>query len=1026
MPDTLSFLGISLAITIAYKSIRHLILIPSYNYDEDVGKKSRIMHLNPEQIFHPATLISAATLGIYVALLVILSRQSRTREHFAFLYYLVTMIIWSFGSFMTRSLLIGSPLLWNEVQVVGIFGLPLAFYNFGNAYIGRRKNTETSLFVLGFLLIVALSLSGQIISSVNVAGGKQSIEIGNGAIIGAVWWLSLIIYSTFLIVRAYRRSTDDLEQRRLQYLLINLSIIIAGIFTNFTEFTVYPVDIGANTFAAFVLAYAIYRHQFLDFKFAIRSSLIYLIPTTVIASGYFLVISLTTRIVGNKDDLGFFVVSLLTAIAAALVTQPLRERAQFWVDKAFYRNTYDPTLLLETISSATSTIIDLLPLSQLIVDEIAEKMQYEQVTIFVKNQDLKQFNVIASSSNLAGLKEFTLDQRHPIPRYLSKVKAILSRDDLDLIPQLSGVSALDIENLIAYKFKYIIPLKSDEHLIGLLVLSAKRSGVPLNQRDTQTILAVANQISVAIDRAQNFETAQDSLTREQLLHEATKTIAQDIELDIVLDKLVENASRAINAYGGLVLFFDQELHRFTIENNHNLPRSLVELFLADKIHLAERALGQSASVIDSDDENAYLIIPLRSSKETYGIVVLFRLYNSSTFKEKEQLLAESIARQAGVAIQKARLFEETKTALIKERKLNELAQLLNKGFNLKQLLERLATQSAHVLQANTAILAINHQEEPRKNSVTYYNLPVDLETDIHGSFEKYWLDMTRLPSPVISQHPDHPHTPEELVTCGVTSLISIPFRVDVHKRGSLSLVRFNGQNRFSSRDIEVANAIANQASSSILNAMLFSELEDAYLQTVTALANAIDARDEYTNGHSERIALLAEHTAYELGFSEEELLNIHWAAKLHDIGKIGIPDHILNKPGPLTEEEWTIMRRHPLVGAEIIAPVKKLDLAAIMVRGHHEKWNGQGYPDGLAKSAIPLGARILAVVDAFVAMTDDRVYRQGRSFYDAISEIETCAGSQFDPTVADVFINKVLHKPEILQQFSDEIKVPVG
>ena len=117
------------------------------------------------------------------------------------------------------------------------------------------------------------------------------------------------------------------------------------------------------------------------------------------------------------------------------------------------------------------------------------------------------------------------------------------------------------------------------------------------------------------------------------------------------------------------------------------------------------------------------------------------------------------------------------------------------------------------------------------------------------------------------------------------------------------------------------------------------------------------------------------------------------------------------------------MRTHPEVGADIIDPVKKLGLAAPMIRGHHEKWNGHGYPDGLAGDNIPLGARILAVVDAFVAMTDDRVYRASRPYLEALLEMEACSGSHFDPAVVDVLLNKVLRKPEIMQQFQNRSTV---
>ena len=982
------------------------------------------MNFIPEQVFHPATLVSAAAVITYVALFGFLYKQSRTREHFAFLFYLGTMVIWSLGSFMTRSALIGSPLFWNQVQLLGILGLPLPLYIFANAYITRKKPTETSLFILAFLIIGVLTFGGKIISSVHVEGGQQSIVMGDAAfvLVSAGWWLGLTFYSIFVIYRAYLRSTDDLERRRSKFLLVNFFIIILGVFTNGTAFGAYPVDIAANVIAAFILAYAIYRHQFLDFRFVLRSGLIYLIPTTLIAAGYFLVLSLATRLVGSADSASFYFVALLTAITAALVTQPLRERAQLWVDKAFYRDSYNPATLLEIISAATSTVIDLHPLSQLIVDEIAESMHLDQAMILVEHPESKHYEMMACSCQITGRTTFVLNQRHPIPRYLSSVKAILSREDFDIIPQLVGVSDRDIDELRSKKINRIIPLKSDEQLIGLLALGEKKSGADLNQRDTQTLLAIANQISVAIERAKNFHTAQQSLTREQLLHDATKTISQDLELDFVLDSLVEQAAAAIQASGGLVLFFEKESQSFSIQNNLNIPRALVDDFFKEKISLAENAVRQERSVIDVGQAESYLVVPLQSTTETYGAVVLFQSNQGNPFNQKDQRLTESIARQAGVAIQKARLFEETKAALLKERQLNELAKLLNKGFDIEQLLLRFADQSARVLQADTAILAIEHAHEPKNNRVTYYNLPLGLETADPKQFERYWLSLTQLAQPVISHAPDHPHTPQDLVACGVNSLVAIPFGIDEHMRGSLSLLRLDGLHKFTRRDLEVADAIANQASSSIRNALLFSELENAYLQTVTALANAIDARDEYTNGHSQRIALLAGQTAYEIGFSEDELINIHWAAKLHDIGKIGIPDDILNKPGPLTEEEWVTMRRHPQVGADIIDPVKKLGLAATMVRSHHEQWNGSGYPDALAHEDIPMGARILSVVDAFVAMTDDRVYRERLSFHEATAELEACAGTQFDPAVVDVFLNKVLIKPEILQQFGSELQ----
>jgi HD-GYP domain-containing protein (c-di-GMP phosphodiesterase class II) len=189
--------------------------------------------------------------------------------------------------------------------------------------------------------------------------------------------------------------------------------------------------------------------------------------------------------------------------------------------------------------------------------------------------------------------------------------------------------------------------------------------------------------------------------------------------------------------------------------------------------------------------------------------------------------------------------------------------------------------------------------------------------------------------------------------------------------------------------------------------MLHEQLEESFVQTVIALANAIDARDSYTSDHSERLIILATETAKLLNCNQDEILALNWAVRLHDIGKIGVPDEILQKPGPLSDEEWKLMQQHPEIGADIIAPVARLKDVAPLIRAHHERYDGTGYPNNLQKERIPLGARILSLVDSYGAITDNRVYRAARSHQEAIAEINNCIGTQFDPKVASIFLNVV-------------------
>lgn len=200
------------------------------------------------------------------------------------------------------------------------------------------------------------------------------------------------------------------------------------------------------------------------------------------------------------------------------------------------------------------------------------------------------------------------------------------------------------------------------------------------------------------------------------------------------------------------------------------------------------------------------------------------------------------------------------------------------------------------------------------------------------------------------------------------------------------------------------NLFTNHAALMLQNLQLSRELEDAYLQSILALAKTIDIRDAYTSDHSQRLMVWAKSLAVQMGCSPQETSIISWAALLHDIGKIGIPDNILNKPDELNQYEWLEMRKHPEIGADIVSNIKMMKSAVPYILFHHEHYDGKGYPNGLRGEQIPLGARILAVVDAYGAMIDRRVYRPARKPMDAILELKKQSGLQFDPAVVNAFI----------------------
>jgi HD-GYP domain-containing protein (c-di-GMP phosphodiesterase class II) len=239
-----------------------------------------------------------------------------------------------------------------------------------------------------------------------------------------------------------------------------------------------------------------------------------------------------------------------------------------------------------------------------------------------------------------------------------------------------------------------------------------------------------------------------------------------------------------------------------------------------------------------------------------------------------------------------------------------------------------------------------------------------------------------------------------------TTLDEICYAADM----ALYYAKRTGQNRTS---------IASRTLFSLNEPNVNINTEAEVLSTIYALAATLEARDKYTYGHSRRVSRYAVSVAEALNLPPEQVALISAAALLHDIGKVGIPDNVLNKTGKLLDDEWDLLKQHPRLSATIVGHVPSLSACLAAVRHHHERWDGAGYPTGLKGEAIPVEARILAVTDAFEAMISERPYRTALSFKQALAELEKCSGSQFDPVVVRAFI------PIALSSAPDDVELEI-
>jgi putative nucleotidyltransferase with HDIG domain len=209
---------------------------------------------------------------------------------------------------------------------------------------------------------------------------------------------------------------------------------------------------------------------------------------------------------------------------------------------------------------------------------------------------------------------------------------------------------------------------------------------------------------------------------------------------------------------------------------------------------------------------------------------------------------------------------------------------------------------------------------------------------------------------------------------------------------------------FDSQDSKLLNSIANESAIYLENAMLFEDVHGLMMGLLHSLTSAVDAKDAYTHGHSERVAIVAKQLALEAGLSETEAERIYMAGLLHDVGKIGVPESVLQKTGRLSAEEFDQMKKHPQIGARILRDIKQINDIIPGVLHHHERFDGQGYPAGLTGENIPIMGRIICLADCFDAMTSNRTYRKALPLEVALTEIRRCSGTQFDPVLTEAFL----------------------
>lgn len=379
-------------------------------------------------------------------------------------------------------------------------------------------------------------------------------------------------------------------------------------------------------------------------------------------------------------------------------------------------------------------------------------------------------------------------------------------------------------------------------------------------------------------------------------------------------------------------------------------------------------------------------------------------------KVQENSLSASFADSIHEPKPHAEYFEVTHEANVMLDLLHNVGRKVSSSSELTKLVKQITKMTQHALNASaSSVLLLDDKELELIFEVAegqagkrLRKVRLDTQSGIAGWVARHGKSLM-VNDVINNRHFDR--SIDEITGFATRSIICAPLVVGGKIIGVIEVLNKMDGTDFNQQDLETLVSVASTAAMSIENVRLHRSELDAYKSTIKALAAAIDAKDHYTLGHSQRVMEYTLLGGTSLLFSDEELEVLEYASILHDIGKIGIADSILTKPGALTTKEWNVMREHSFIGANILNAILFLEKPRKLVLHHHERYDGKGYPDGLNGEAIPMGARLLAVADAYDTMTTDRSYRAALGIDYATRELHRCSGTQFCPVAVDAFIN---------------------
>jgi diguanylate cyclase (GGDEF)-like protein len=984
-----------------------------------------------------AVLVPLIATIAYIPLFVILlfNRPWDRKQKFLFL-FLVPAILWSFVAFFGRTdFFIWEKSLAVKLVVCTTIWVLVHFHYFISTFY-RSERIRIPLAYIFPIATVALAAADYIPSTVKVTASGINVDYGPWIIaVGLLFLFTVGIKDIHSLMRKYRLSPNPEERNQIVYLLASIAMLIVFVFSSITPHGgEFPVSHIGNLMVACILTYAVVTHRLLDIGVVFRRALIYVV---LYGGGIGMVVFffwLAQHFVGFRPDTASSAVAIGLGIPFVLfVVHKVRALWQKKVEQAFIGARYSYRRQLSNFIDKIHDVPTLEELGREFTSLLARSLDCRRACLLVPEAENGWFSArfVHPPVEDNPMKDLKLKWDSPVVTWLEREKRILPERNLAIFPEFQSIWDAEREETQLAGVEIFVPLMNNGKLVAVLAVSERADGKPYAVEDIDLLEFVSAQVAASMESRYSDEQLREQDAQTSLVNRLTAIITSSMSIQMIFEAFAQELKKVVDIDWATITLIDgDELHFLALsstigsawqpEERIPLEGTATELACREKRAVYEPDLKRHHRFWTWENHlkqgvSSMVSLPLSVTGRVIGTLMLASRMPDA-YSHSQIRLLERVALQIAAPIENAQLY-----ALAEQKsRIDELTGLFNRRHFEERLKEEIARHSRYGDPFSVFMLDLDNFKTYNdvyghpagdtllgqigaiiKNSVRDADqafryggdefvviLPQTARSDAHVVAER-----------LRRQIADEMEKKSLTVTCSI-GLASYPAdgviagELVIGADTALYYAKWTGGNRTYS---------SPRATSDPPDDARIHGRRDG-LSAVYALVSVVEARDPYVYGHSRRVNTYAVALAEAIGLSPDEVSRVSTAALLHDIGKIGIPDEVLNKKAKLSAENWEAIKAHPRLGTNIVSNIPQLVRCADSILHHHERWDGGGYPEGLKGDRIPLESRILAIADSFEAMSSARPYRPALSREEILEELRKGAGTQFDPNLVEVFI----------------------